>query len=468
MCCFDLEKAFDSVEYSVLLKHLFDLGINGKCWRLLHSWYSNSMNIVKLDNAMSESFTVSRGVKQGSVLSPTLFIVIMDSLLKFLDYTHQGLSLLSLDVGSSAHADDIRICCNCADAVTRMGLCIDAFCSTNSLQLNSSKTEAVTFSKSSLKQTTLNIAGHSITSQPQVKCLGVWWHHNLSPCISVEENICKARRAFFATGSMGSFQGKLNPLSGRSILECFVIPVLLYGCETWILTSSLITKLEKLQSELGRRILGLTRYHADLSPLIGLHLPSIKARILMRKLSFLAKLLAKDEDTQSVRVFHTISADNIYSISLVQQCEWLQCELGTEPILQKCLADPVNAPSITKGAKNIILHQDWANIISSANQHQSLKHILGHDPDLTASGWCRIWDLALDYGYRGTKLAQCLFRCLCKPLFGDRMCPHCNTQISSNLTYFEHLCSRHIDFDIALYWRTVVMNCFPWLHRSSI
>ena len=90
--------------------------------------------------------------------------------------------------------------------------------------------------------------------------------------MAVEENSSKAWRAFSATGSLGSFHGKLNPLSARSIFEIFVIPVLLYGCETWILTPILMTKLEKFQAEIGRRLLGLSRHHADL---IGLHVPSM-------------------------------------------------------------------------------------------------------------------------------------------------------------------------------------------------
>lgn len=38
MCLYDLQKAFDSVEYPVLLEKLFDAGVNGKMWRLLKSW----------------------------------------------------------------------------------------------------------------------------------------------------------------------------------------------------------------------------------------------------------------------------------------------------------------------------------------------------------------------------------------------------------------------------------------------
>ena len=240
LCCFDLDKAFDSIEYPVLLEHLFKLGIKGICWRLLRNWYTDTMSAVRVEGDLSPSFPICRGVKQGSVLSPTLFIIVMDSLLHSLDATHQGLSRLGLNMGSSAHADDIRVVGPFGDAVSRLGACINSFCNTNLLKLNGNKTEAVTFSMGNPPYTTIQLASNTITPQPQIKCLGIWWRRDMSPCSSVEENISKARRAFFATCSLGSFHGKLNPLSGRSIFETFVTPVLLYGSETWILSPALI------------------------------------------------------------------------------------------------------------------------------------------------------------------------------------------------------------------------------------
>ena len=54
MCLYDLQKAFDSVEYSVLLKRLFAVGINGKTWRMLKNWYEGAMCQVRLNGALSE------------------------------------------------------------------------------------------------------------------------------------------------------------------------------------------------------------------------------------------------------------------------------------------------------------------------------------------------------------------------------------------------------------------------------
>ena len=42
MCLYDLEKAFNSVEYPVLLEKILDVGVNGKMWRLLKSWYDGT------------------------------------------------------------------------------------------------------------------------------------------------------------------------------------------------------------------------------------------------------------------------------------------------------------------------------------------------------------------------------------------------------------------------------------------
>jgi len=58
----------------------------------------------------------------------------------------------------------------------------------------------------------------------------------------------------FSYGTLGAFQGKLNPIFGKTIYETCAVPILLYGCENWILTDgppgSLPGRLWKKNSEI--------------------------------------------------------------------------------------------------------------------------------------------------------------------------------------------------------------------------
>ena len=53
----------------------------------------------------------------------------------------------------------------------------------------------------------MNVAGQHLNTQSCTKCLGVWLEHDQSSFKSIDENIGKARKAFFTTGEIGAFQG---------------------------------------------------------------------------------------------------------------------------------------------------------------------------------------------------------------------------------------------------------------------
>ena len=262
LCVFYLEKAFDFVEYSILLYHIYKLGVNGKCWRLIKEWYSNTSSVVRVNDRRSESFPVKRGVKQGSVLSPTLFIAVTDSLLSFLESSGQGLAISGLNMGNSAHADDIRAASISIDAAQIQGKLIDSFSTANSLILNTNNTELIQFTSGKHTSHTHEIAGQNIQTQVEAKFLGVWWCYNY-PLSSLWRSVFTKQVYFFALGSIGAFHGKLNPLTGRSLFETFVVPTMLYGCEIWILSDSHYSIFESSQAEIGKCILGISNHHSN-------------------------------------------------------------------------------------------------------------------------------------------------------------------------------------------------------------
>ena len=77
------------------------------------------------------------------------------------------------------------------------------------------------------------------------------------------------------------------------------MPVLLFGSESWYLTDTSLEKLENFQCTLGKKILRLSRFHSNANVLIRLDWPSMRARVLIRKLNYLKMVVTADEDKLS-------------------------------------------------------------------------------------------------------------------------------------------------------------------------
>ena len=75
MAFLDAEKAFDTVCHWSLVDKLLQWNISSPFIGILMYWYSNQEFYIKWYNQLSSPFTVSNGVRQGSVLSLTLFNV---------------------------------------------------------------------------------------------------------------------------------------------------------------------------------------------------------------------------------------------------------------------------------------------------------------------------------------------------------------------------------------------------------
>ena len=65
---------------------------------------------VRVDNILSDPFPVEQSVKQGSVLSPTLLLTVMDTLLQNMKSENCGLSVGGTFIGTAIRADDVRTC----------------------------------------------------------------------------------------------------------------------------------------------------------------------------------------------------------------------------------------------------------------------------------------------------------------------------------------------------------------------
>ena len=102
--------------------------------KLVHSFLWQSKN----PKPHSSSLQIFRGVKQGSVLSPTFFLIVIDVLLKRMRESNCGLSVRGTYMGAATHAD-IRTTAPSKKSVSTQADIVANFMKDTCLKLNSSK-----------------------------------------------------------------------------------------------------------------------------------------------------------------------------------------------------------------------------------------------------------------------------------------------------------------------------------------
>jgi hypothetical protein len=102
----DYMHAFDSIKRNKILESLTQNKIPSNLIRLIKLTLQNTAAKVRVNNAYIMEFRVESGVKQGDPLSPTLFSLVIDTVLKKLDLRGNISTRLRQ---LTAYADDILI-----------------------------------------------------------------------------------------------------------------------------------------------------------------------------------------------------------------------------------------------------------------------------------------------------------------------------------------------------------------------
>jgi len=87
----DFERAFDSLKHTAIRQTLAEQGVPTKLVNIINELYNNSTCQVIHRNRKSESIPVSNWVKQGCILSPLLFNIVLDTALSKARDTQRGI-----------------------------------------------------------------------------------------------------------------------------------------------------------------------------------------------------------------------------------------------------------------------------------------------------------------------------------------------------------------------------------------
>ena len=164
----DIEKAYDMVWRDGLLFKLTSLGIDGQMFNWIKSFLTGRSFQVKVANELSDTVVQENGVPQGSVISPILFIIMINDATTFSDPS----------IKYACYADDV-VLWKCGRNFSHVNKCVQTaldqfayWCSQWGFKISVNKSVGLPFSRSKVEvQLTFN--NHLLSIVNNYKFLGV-------------------------------------------------------------------------------------------------------------------------------------------------------------------------------------------------------------------------------------------------------------------------------------------------------
>ena len=145
----DFRKAFDSVRHDKLLYCSRNQEIKGKCFGALSAMYNSLLSCIRANCKYSEFFECPVGVRQGCVLSPSLFSLFINQLENHVTAKgRHGIQLVPgvMELFILLFADDVALLWTPTGLQNQLD-CLKTCCQEMKMEVNKDKTKIMVFRK---------------------------------------------------------------------------------------------------------------------------------------------------------------------------------------------------------------------------------------------------------------------------------------------------------------------------------
>ena len=253
LCFIDYSKAFDKVEHEALLKLLQQLDIDSKDLRLLRNLYCEQTAGVRIRNEVRQYTKIKRGVRQGCVLSPDLFNLYSEMILRHLKH-QPGISINGNNINNIRYADDTVLIADHAENLQSLLNTVVARSAEYDQTIPTAKTKCMVISKSGDERCNLIMENNTIEQVQYFNYLGFYITSDGRCTKEIRRRTNLARSAF---EKMGKFfkDRKISIKTKFRIFNCYINPILTYGSESSTLRARDEDRLRATEMFFSRRML---------------------------------------------------------------------------------------------------------------------------------------------------------------------------------------------------------------------
>ena len=268
----DFSKAFDSISHCSIFQALREQGVPGAYLGVLSRLYQEQRAHVQ-GECQSRSFPITKGTKQGDPISPLIFNAVLEDVMRKVKCKwgkrKYGMSLqpeLEEHLTNLRFADDILLIARTLPQIKQMLADMAEECAKVGLSLHQEKTKILHndmgygrhVSRAKVGDMEIEVLGEAGSTMYLGRLLSLTNPHETE----LQHRIKKAWAKF------GTYREELTNKSVPLKLRCklfhtVVSPTMLYGCSSWVLTTSRKQQLNATQMKMMRCILGRGRRTDD-------------------------------------------------------------------------------------------------------------------------------------------------------------------------------------------------------------
>ena len=262
-CFIDLQKAFDSVQRKQVWKALEEHDVNNELIKAIKSFYIEPQSAIQISGKLSNRFKVDVGVRQGCILSPLLFIILMDSISSKVDKHMKSLEvgmwkLKAMKIKMLSFADDLVIFGKTQRDLQHNVNILNSELITRGLTINAKKTKTMVIGRETRKHK-IKLGQDMLEQVDSYKYLGVIIEANCGLKEEINQRIGKATKVYGQLGYTFISKRELTTKTKMSIFNSIYCPTLTYSSESWSLDNRDKSRLQAAEMKFLRRSIGKTK-----------------------------------------------------------------------------------------------------------------------------------------------------------------------------------------------------------------
>ena len=251
----DFKKAFDRVWHAALWATMKTYNISANLVRTIEQLYDKATSAVQMNGSIGEWFRTD-GVRQGCLLSPTLFNIFLKRIMSDALEEHDGkVSIGGRNITNLRFADDIDALAEEEQELEALVESLDKTCTRYKMEISAEKTELMTNSANGI-QRDIKVKGPKLGTVTSFKYLGAV----VSDDGSKPEVLSRTAQATAALTKLKPIWGDNNISLGSKVklMLSLVSSRFMYACESWTLTAELEKRTQAFEMRCYRRLLNIS------------------------------------------------------------------------------------------------------------------------------------------------------------------------------------------------------------------